>query len=128
MSGATRAPLVAVTDHAAERYRQRVGSRTGAVDVKLEVVERVARAFARGLVGDEAPDGATGARGSLYARDRGLVFVCRWTGAEQREVVVVTLWEDPAGWAGTGARVGREFTDALKGDDRVVLDRRRDDA
>jgi len=124
------APLVAVTDHAAERYRQRVGSRTGAVDVKLEVVERVARAFARDLVDDVAPEGATGARGSLYARDRGLVFVCRPTmaGGDLREVVVVTLWEDPAGWAGQGARVPRAFTDALKDDDHVVARRRRDEA
>ncbi len=118
------APLVAVTDHAAERYRQRVGSRTGALDVKLEVVERVARAFARELVSTEAPEGATGARGSLYARDRGLIFVCRPTGADGREVVVVTLWEDPAGWAGQGARVPRDFTDALKDDDHVVADRK----
>ena len=31
--------LVAVTDHAAERYRQRVGTRTGSVDVKPEIVD-----------------------------------------------------------------------------------------
>ena len=39
--------LVAVTDHAAERYRQRVGTRTGSVDVKPEIVARVSRAYAQ---------------------------------------------------------------------------------
>ncbi|MCW2958032.1 MAG: hypothetical protein JWP18_835, partial [Solirubrobacterales bacterium] len=43
-------PLVAVTDHAAERFRQRVGSRTGALDVKPEIASRVARAWAAGRV------------------------------------------------------------------------------
>src|SRR3954465_5426072 len=40
--------LVAVTDHAAERYRQRVGTRTGSVDVKPEIITRVSRAYAAG--------------------------------------------------------------------------------
>lgn len=121
----TGAPLVAVTDHACERFRQRVGSRTGAVDVRTEVAGRVARAVAAGRSTDIAPPGASGARGSVYVRDlvdRGVVFVCRPDG---RELVVVTLWEDDAAAPG-GARVPRRFTDALKADDPHVADRRRD--
>lgn len=112
--------LVAVTDHAAERFRQRVGSRTGAVDVKTEIASRVAQAWAAGRVSDDAPDGATGARGSKYVRDlvdRAVVFVCRYDGSE---AVVITLWE-----TGDDARVGRRFTNALKVDDHLVEDRRK---
>ncbi len=124
--------LVAVTDHAAERYRQRVGSRSGALDVKPEVVARVAAAWDAGRVGEEPPGGASGARGTLYLRgarvgpDAGVVYVCRRDGAE---LVVVTLWEDdaapgggPPGASGT-ARVPRRFTDALRDTDAAVLDR-----
>ncbi len=116
--------LVAVTDHAAERYRQRVGSRTGAVDVKPEVIARVTAAWEAGRVGETAPAGATGARGTLYVRgarvgpDAGVVYVCRREGAE---LVVVTLWEDDAGPG--GARVPRRFTDALKATDHAVTER-----
>ena len=109
--------LVAVTDHAAERFRQRVGSRTGSLDVKTEIASRVARAWAAGRVSDVAPEGATGARGTRYVDDlvdRGVVFVCRPT-ESAGEVVVVTLWERP-GTVG-GARVPRRFSDALKADD-----------
>ncbi len=75
--------LVAVTDHAAERFRQRVGSRTGALDVKPEVVARVVAAWDAGRVSDEPPAASTGARGSVYLRgarvgpDTGVVYVCR---------------------------------------------------
>ncbi len=116
--------LVAVTDHAAERYRQRVGSGSGALDVKQEVVRRVVAAWDAGRVGDVAPSGATGARGTVYLRgprlgpDQGVIYVCRREGAE---LVVVTLWEDEA--APGGARVPRRFTDALKDSDDAVADR-----
>lgn len=114
--------LVAVTDHAAERFRQRVGSRTGAVDVKPEVAARVARAWAAGRVSETAPPGATAARGSLFVDDlvdRAVVFVCR-PGESRGEVIVITLWEreDAVG----GPRVPRRYTNALKRDD----ERRRD--
>lgn len=114
--------LVAVTDHAAERFRQRVGSRTGAVDVKPEIVERVVRAYDAGRVGSEPPPGATGARGSVYIRDaddRSVVYVCR---PGDGELVVITLWETED--APGGPKVPRRFTDALKADD----ERRREDA
>lgn len=117
--------LVAVTDHAAERFRQRVGSRTGAVDVKPEIVQRVARAHAAGRVSTDPPPGATGARGSVYVSDmidRSVVYVCR---RERAELVVVTLWETEGGVA--GPRVARRFTDVLKDTDEMVRDRRRDD-
>lgn len=107
--------LVAVTDHAAERFRQRVGSRTGAVDVKPEIVSRVVRAVEAGRITDEPPAGATGARGSVYVRDatdRQVVYVCRPSGDE---LVVVTLWEQEGGVA--PPRVPRRFTNALKRDD-----------
>jgi hypothetical protein len=111
--------LVAVTDHAVERFRQRVA---GTLDARPEIVTRVTRAVDAGRVSDEPPPGATGARGSVYVRDlvdRSVVFVCRREGAE---LVVVTLWEQEGGVA--PPRVPRRYTDALKRDD----ERRRDDA
>ncbi|HZV72826.1 MAG TPA: hypothetical protein VFF79_03840 [Conexibacter sp.] len=72
--------LVAVTDHAVERFRQRVGSRVGALDPRPEIAGRVSRAWAAGRWSEQPPPGANAARGSLYVRDlvdRDLVFVCR---------------------------------------------------
>jgi hypothetical protein len=106
--------LVAVTDHAVERFRQRVGGRSGEVDVRPEIAARVAEAWAAGRVDDTPPDGASATRGSVYVRDlldRSLVFVCRYDRAAQ-EVVVVTLWEREGGPA--APRVPRRFTDALR--------------
>ncbi len=94
--------LVAVTDHAAERFRQRV---RGTLEDKLEVASRVARAHAAGRVGP-------GERGTVLVRDldrRDVVYVCR---REGEELVVVTLWEH-----GEAALVPRRFTDALRRDD-----------
>src|SRR4051794_6365328 len=110
--------LVAVTDHAVQRFRQRVA---GALDARPEIVARVARAVEAGRVSDEPPPGATGARGSVYVRDlvdRSVVFVCR---RDRAELVVVTLWEQEGGVA--PPRVPRRYTDVLKRDD----ERRRDD-
>jgi hypothetical protein len=104
--------LIAVTDHAVERFRQRVA---GALDARPEIIARVARAVAAGRLTDEPPPGATGARGSVYVRDlvdRSVVFVCRRDGAE---LIVVTLWEQEGGI--TPPRVPRQFTNALKRDD-----------
>jgi hypothetical protein len=106
------AVLVAVTDHAVERFRQRIGGRTGEVDVRPEIVTRVTRAWDAGRVDDVPPPGATGARGSVYVRDlvdRALVFVCRYDRGAN-EVVVVTLWEAEGGAA--PPRVGRKWTDS----------------
>ena len=108
------AVLVAVTDRAAERFRQRVGGRSGEVDPRPEIVARVSRAWDAGRVTDVPPDGASGARGSLYVNDlvdRSLVFVCRMDRSGQ-ELVVVTLWEQEGGPA--APRVPRRFTDALR--------------
>jgi hypothetical protein len=94
--------LVAVTDHAAERFRQRV---RGSLDEKTEIAARVARAHAAGRV-------SPGDRGAVLVRDlerRDLVFVCR---PERDELVVTTLWEE-----GEDAAVPRRFTDALRRDD-----------
>ena len=101
--------LVAVTDHAAERFRQRV---RGTLDAKAEIIARVSRAWAAGDVSREPPPGAAAQRGSVYVRAGDVVFVC----LEDRprgELVVVTLWEE-----GEGAAVPRRFTDLLKRDDR----------
>jgi hypothetical protein len=106
--------LVAVTDHAVDRFRQRIGGRSGELDVRPEIVSRVTRAWEAGRVEREPPPGATGARGSVYVRDlvdRSLVFVCRHDPAAN-EVVVVTLWEQPGGPA--PPRVERRWTDALR--------------
>ncbi len=94
--------LIAVTDHAAERFRQRV---RGSLDEKTEIAGRVARAHAAGRT-------EPGERGAVLVRDlerRDLVYVCR---PEGNELVVTTLWEE-----GEGAAVPRRFTDALRRDD-----------
>jgi hypothetical protein len=106
--------LVAVTDHAVERFRQRIGGRSGSVDTRPEIIDRVSRAWAAGRSTSEPPPGATGARGSVYVADlvdRSLVFVCRLD-EQGSELVVVTLWEREDGAA--PPRVPRRFTDALK--------------
>lgn len=103
--------LVAVTDHAVERFRQRVGSRAGLLDPRPEIAGRVRRAWEAGRWSEEPPAGATGARGSVYVRDlvdRDVLFVCR---RERDELVVISLWEE--GRVGT-PRVPRHFTDALR--------------
>ncbi|MEJ7786327.1 MAG: hypothetical protein WKF96_16105 [Solirubrobacteraceae bacterium] len=97
--------LVAVTDHAASRFRQRV---RGTLDEKTEIASRVARALAADRVEE-------GERGTVLVRDlqrRDLIYVCRREGLE---LVVVTLWEE-----GDDAAVPRRFTDALRHDDRHV--------
>jgi hypothetical protein len=97
--------LIAVTDHAAERFRQRV---RGSLDEKTEIAGRVARAHAAGRV-------EPGERGAVLVRDldrRDLIYVCR---PEGDELVVTTLWEE-----GEGAAVPRRFTDALRRDDHRV--------
>ena len=97
--------LVAVTDHAAERFRQRV---RGSLNEKTEVAGRVARSHAAGRV-------QTAERGALLVRDLerpDLIFVCRPQGDE---LVVTTLWEE-----GEQAAVPKRFTDALRRDDHRV--------
>jgi hypothetical protein len=97
--------LVAVTDHAAERFRQRV---RGTLDAKTEIASRVAHAREAGRV-------EKGERGTFLVRDlerRDLVYVCR---PEHGELVVVTLWEE-----GEDAAVPKRFTDVLKHDDHRV--------
>jgi hypothetical protein len=102
--------LVAVTDHAAERFRQRV---RGTLDARTEVASRVARAHAAGRA-------RAGDRGAVLVDDlerRDHVYVCRRDGDE---LIVVTLWEQ-----GQDPAVPRRFTDALRRDDHRVSDRRR---
>jgi hypothetical protein len=109
--------LVAVTDHAVERFRQRIGGRSGEVDPRPEIASRVARAWQAGRVSDEPPGGAAAGhspRGAVYVRDlvdRALVFVCRHDRAAG-EVVVITLWEAEGGPA--QPRVPRRWTDELR--------------
>jgi hypothetical protein len=100
--------LVAVTDHAAERFRQRV---RGTLDPKTEIAVRVGHAREAGRV-------ESGERGTLLVRDlerRDLVFVCR---PDRGELIVVTLWEE-----GDAAAVPKRFTDALRRDDHRVADK-----
>lgn len=99
--------LVAVTDHAASRFRQRV---RGTLDETTEIASRVARAQQAGRVEE-------GERGTILVRDlerRDVVYVCR---REGHELVVITLWEE-----GDEAAVPRRFTDALRRDDHHVGD------
>ena len=119
----TSGVTVAVTDHAVERFRQRVGTRLGGFDIRPEIAGRVSEAWAAGRVSQTPPPGAseTAARGTVYVRDlvdRGVVFVCRHDRAS-RELLVITLWED----ARYGApRVDQRFTDALKETDPALVD------
>ncbi len=99
--------LIAVTDHAAERFRQRV---RGTLDEKGEIINRVSRAHGAGSV-------EAGPRGTILVRDlerSDLVYVCR---PEAPELIVVTLWEE-----GDEAAVPKRFTDALRRDDHRVGD------
>jgi hypothetical protein len=89
-----------VTDHAVERYRQRV---RGALDARPEIAGRVRRAWEAGRV-------SPAERGTVHVRDvarSDLVYVCVWD-RPRDEVTVVTLWEE-----GEDAAVPRRFTDAL---------------
>ena len=97
--------LVAVTHHAAERFRQRV---RGTLNEKTEIVSAVTRAYVAGRV-EEGPNGTVRVR-DLARRD--LVYVCRRDGDE---LLVVTIWEE-----GDDAAVPRRFTDALRIDDHRV--------
>ena len=98
---------VAVTDHAVERFLQRVG---GALDARPEIVRRVSHAWAAGRA---EPDPS--ARASMLVRDErrpDVVYVCRWD-RPRGELLVVTLWEE-----GEDAAVPRRFTDELRRMDR----------
>ena len=94
--------LVSVTDHAVERYLQRV---RGALDPRLEITARVAQAVDAGRV-------EPGERGAILVRDlerADLVFVCM-EDKPRGELLVVTLWEE-----GEDAGVPKRFTDVLRG-------------
>jgi hypothetical protein len=93
--------LISVSDHAVERYLQRV---RGVLDPRPEIAGRVRRAWEAGRV-SEAP------RGAVHVRDLerpDLVYVCV-RDLPRDELVVVTLWEE-----GDDRAVPREFTDALR--------------
>jgi hypothetical protein len=93
--------LVSVTDHAVERYLQRV---RGALDPRLEITARVAEAVEAGRV-------EPGERGAVNVRDLrrpDLVFVCM-EDKPRGELLVVTLWEE-----GEDAEVPKRFTDVLR--------------
>ncbi len=119
----TEGITVAVTEHAVERFRQRVGSRVGGFDIRPEIAGRVSEAWAAGRISQTPPPGAseTAARGTVYVRDlvdRGVVFVCRHDRAS-RELLVVTLWEDDRFGR---PRVDQRFTDVLKETDAALVD------
>ena len=93
--------LVAVTDHAVERYRQRV---RGTLDARTEIAGRVSRAWQAGRF-------EPGERATVRVRDLDrpdIVYVCSHD-RPRGELVVVTLWEE-----GEDAAVPRRFTDALR--------------
>ena len=92
---------IAVTDHAVERYLQRV---RGVLDARPEIAGRVRGAWDAGNV-------EAGERGAVNVRDLDrpeLVYVCIHD-VPRDELVVVTLWEE-----GDDPAVPREFTDALR--------------
>ena len=93
--------LVAVTDHAVERYGQRV---RGTLEPRTEIATRVGRAIAAGRVEE-------GRRGAQLVRDirrPSLVYVCM-EDRPRGELIVVSLWEE-----GEEAAVPRRFTDLLR--------------
>jgi hypothetical protein len=97
--------LVAVTDHAAERFRQRV---RGTLEAKRDIAARVVRAQQAGRT-------EPGERGTVLVRDlerRELVYVCR---PDRDELIVITLYE-----VGADAAVPKRFTDTLRRDDHRV--------
>ena len=92
---------IVVTDHAVERYLQRV---RGVLDARPEIAGRVRRAWEAGSVEE-------GERGAVHVRDvevADLVFVCIHD-VPRGELVVLTVWEE-----GEDAAVPRRFTDALQ--------------
>ena len=92
---------IGVTDHAVERYLQRV---RGVLDPRPEIIGRVRAAWDAGRV-------VAAERGTVHVRDldrRDLVYVCV-RDVPRDELVVVTLWEE-----GDDAAVPRAFTDALR--------------
>ena len=93
--------LVAVTDHAVERYLQRV---RGALDPRTEIAARVSRAV-------DAERTEPGERGAILVRDQersDLVYVCMHD-RPRGELIVVTLWEE-----GDDPEVPKRFTDVLR--------------
>jgi hypothetical protein len=89
--------LVAVTDHAVERYGQRV---RGSLDPRTEIAARVGEAIAAGRT-------EPGERGATLVRDLerpSLVYVCMHDRPGDR-IVVVSLWEE-----GEDAAVPRKWT------------------
>ena len=89
--------LVAVTDHAVERYGQRV---RGTLEPRTEIAARVARALAAGR-------SEPGERGATLVRDverPSLVYVCM-EDRPRGELIVVTLYEE-----GEDAAVPRRWT------------------
>jgi hypothetical protein len=97
---------IAVTDHAVERFRQRVGGGSGSLDVRPVILRRVASAWAAGRAEDDPSQRAT----TLVRDERrqDVVYVCRWD-RPRGELLVVTLWEE-----GDDAAVPRRFTDELR--------------
>jgi hypothetical protein len=92
---------IGVTDHAVERYLQRV---RGVLDARPEIAGRVRKAWEAGRVEE-------GERGAVNVRDLDrpdLVYVCI-RDVPRGELVVVTVWEE-----GDDPAVPREFTDALR--------------
>jgi hypothetical protein len=92
---------ISVTDHAVERYLQRV---RGVLDPRPEIAGRVRVAYEAGRVSE-------GERGAVHVRDvdrPDLVYVCALD-RPRDELVVVTLWEE-----GDDAAVPKRFTDALR--------------
>ncbi len=94
--------LIAVTDHAADRFTQRV---RGTLDAKGEITRRVSVAWAQS---NTRPGRDRGTVDVIDLDDRSLVYVCRHD-VPRGELVVITLWEE-----GDDARVPRRYTDALE--------------
>ena len=92
---------VGVTDHAVERYLQRV---RGVLDPRPEIAGRVRAAWEAGRVSE-------GSRGAVHVHDLErpeLVYVCL-RDVPRNDLIVVTLWEE-----GDDPAVPRRFTDALR--------------
>ena len=93
--------IVAVTDHAVERFGQRVA---GVLDARPEIIRRVASAW----MADRVVEAERATVRVSDERRPDVVYVCRWD-QPRGELLVVTLWEE-----GPDAAVPRRFTDVLR--------------
>ena len=108
--------LVAVTDHAVERYGQRV---RGTLDPRTEIAARVGGAIAAGRV-----ERASGARSSCATSAQpSLVYVCMEDRPRGELIVVEALWNEEGEDAAVPASSRTGLRRAAGADARATVQR-----